>query len=202
LPSFVNDTIRESESGQRATYSISRCPSSGIPKHHIPALSPASIRTDVSTLNPECFQPRTRRASAGAAGASGDFFTDLVFVNEQGKNTFLPEVNCTLLHDVGYCYEMAGIGKHAFCDERMDMNVPVQDDRSVRLYGPDHGGNAAIGVDFQRVNVSHRLPRRMAEFAQKTPVIAKIHPRAPRNREYPLTVGDFGKHLFIESMRK
>jgi hypothetical protein len=127
LPSFVNDTIRESEIGQRATYSMSRCPSSGIPKHHIPALSPASMRTEVSTLNPECFQPRTRRASAGAAGAAGDLFTDLVFVNEHGKNTFLPEVNCTLLHDVGYCYEMAGIGKNSLWTKGMHMTVPVHD---------------------------------------------------------------------------
>jgi len=37
---------------------MSRCPSSGIPKHHMPAWSPLSIRTEMSTLKPECFHPR------------------------------------------------------------------------------------------------------------------------------------------------
>jgi len=103
------------------------------------------MRTDVSTLNPECFHPRTRRASARRrrsrlwrrqAGAAG------------------------------------------------------------------HGGNAAIGIDFQCVNVSHGLPRRMAELAEKRPVVAEIYPQSSRNREYPLPVRDIGKHFTIEAMSK
>jgi len=57
LPSALSVTMRARLSGQREMYSTNRC---------IPALSPASIRTELSTLNPECLQPRMFAATSGS----------------------------------------------------------------------------------------------------------------------------------------
>jgi hypothetical protein len=81
----------------------------------------------------------------------------------------------------------------------MDMNVPVYE-RSKTLHGPDHGRNAAVGIDFQRVNVPHGFPRCTAEFAKQTPVVAKINPQPSRDHKDPLTVRNFGKHFTIKPM--
>jgi len=60
----------------------------------------------------------------------------------------------------------------------------------------------AVGIDFQRVNVPHGFPRRMAELSQQTPVVPKINPQPPRDREHPLAMGNLSKHLFIVQMGK
>jgi len=106
------------------------------------------MRTDVSTLNPECFHPRTRRASArrrrsrlwrrqaGAAGATGDLFTNLVFVKKEREDAFLPELHGTILEDIGDVNEMAGLSEYALRDYSMHVRIPI-DKRAPSLHGPD-----------------------------------------------------------------
>jgi hypothetical protein len=100
-----------------------------------------------------------------AAHACGDLIVYLMLVKKKGEYPFLPELHGTILEDIGDVNEVSRIGKNALCDERMDVRVKI-DKRSVCLHGPDHGRNAAVRIDLQRVNVPHGLPRFMAELTE------------------------------------
>jgi hypothetical protein len=141
--------------------------------------------------------------------ASGDLIVDLVLVKKQREDIstgsmrrpFLPELLGALHYNIGYRHKMAGICKHAFRNERMDVRVEIYK-RSKSLHGPDHGGNAAVSINFQCVNVPHGLPRCVAKLAQQRTVVAEIHPQTPWNSEHPLPVRHIGKHFIIEPVGK
>jgi hypothetical protein len=107
----------------------------------------ASIRTELSTLNPECFQ------------------IDLLFVEQELKYIILPDLNRAVFPGFGDMHEVTGFRKNTFTDDSMHMAMPVNQ-ISKSLYRSNHSRDTTGTIDFKRIEISYRFPCRTAEFSQ------------------------------------
>ena len=96
-------------------------------------------------------------------------------------------------------HEVSSVREHALGHNCVYMRMPV-DEVAERLHRADHGGNTAVTVDFQRVDIADRIVGRPAELAKQFPVVAKVNPQPLWYGKNPLEMRNLGQHLFLEPM--